>query len=164
MGYEGLKASFYFSLWECPYSFVKYITPVVEINSGYSADLVLWCCMWRGIHINSGKFDLSCVLWSQFIQNRRLRAAMASPGGCKFDEDRSRESLHFRGKVPVRYINRSVGILLRRGKWCSTLSADTPFSLSIARDPVFRSTLRTAGYKTVVHTTQYKTYFSDFNW
>jgi hypothetical protein len=40
MGYEGLKASFYFSLWECPYSFVKYIAPAVEINSGYSADIV----------------------------------------------------------------------------------------------------------------------------
>jgi hypothetical protein len=39
--HEGLKASFYFSLWERPYGFVKYIAPIVEINSGYSADLML---------------------------------------------------------------------------------------------------------------------------
>jgi hypothetical protein len=41
MGYEGLKASFYFSFWEGPYGLVKYIAPVVEINSRYSADLML---------------------------------------------------------------------------------------------------------------------------
>jgi hypothetical protein len=112
---------------------------------------VFWSCMGWGVHVNSGKFDLSCVLWSQFIQNRRLRAAMASPGGCKFDEDRPRESLHFCGKVPVRYINRSVGIFLRRGKWCSTLSADTLFSLFVGRNAVSCPTLRTTDNDTFVH-------------
>ena len=41
MGYEGLKAAFYFSLWKGPYSLVKNIAPAVEINSWYPADLVL---------------------------------------------------------------------------------------------------------------------------
>ena len=41
MGYEGLKASFYFSLWKGPDSLVKYSTPAVEINSRYAADLML---------------------------------------------------------------------------------------------------------------------------
>jgi len=40
MGYEGLKAALYFSLWKGPYSLVENISPAVEINSGHSADLV----------------------------------------------------------------------------------------------------------------------------
>jgi hypothetical protein len=61
MGYEGLKVSFYFIFRKSPYGLVKNIAPAIEINSGYSADIVLRSCKWRSVHVNSGKFDLSRV-------------------------------------------------------------------------------------------------------
>jgi hypothetical protein len=76
---------------------------------------------------------------------------MASPGGRKFDDDRPREGLDFRGKVPVKYINGFVGIWLCRGQMRSALPADTPLSLSVSGDTVFCSTLRTTDDNTVVH-------------
>ena len=61
MGYKGLKASFYFALWKSAYGLVKDIAPVIKINGRHTADVVLRSCLRRGIHVNSGKFDLSCV-------------------------------------------------------------------------------------------------------
>ena len=76
---------------------------------------------------------------------------MASPGGRKFDENRPREGFYFRGKIPVGYINGSVGIRLYRGKPRSTLSADTLLSLSIGRDAVSGPTLGTTDNDTLTH-------------
>ena len=109
---------------------------------------------------------------------------MSSPGGCKFNEDRSREGCYFCGKVPVRYINGPARIGLFSAKSCTALPADTLFSLSMSRDAVLCSALRTTDDNTVVHksslsvhkaidwlstgfnilhSTEYKSYFSDFN-
>ena len=151
MGYEGLKATFYFILWKSTDGIVNDSAAVIEVNSRYTADIVLRSCLGRDIHVNPGKFDLSCIPRSQFIQNRRLSSAMASPGGREFDEDRPREGLYFRSKVPVRYINGSVEIRLCRGKPCAALSADTLLSLFVGRDAVPGSTLRTTDDYVFVH-------------
>jgi hypothetical protein len=61
MGYKGLEASFYCVLWERAYGFVNNISPVVEIDSGYSADVVLRGRMGRRVNVYPGEFNLSCV-------------------------------------------------------------------------------------------------------
>ena len=61
MGYEGLKATFYFILWKSTDGIVNDSAAVIEVNSRNTAYVVLRSCLGRGIHINPGKFDLSCI-------------------------------------------------------------------------------------------------------
>jgi len=108
--------------------------------------------------------------------------AMASPGGCKFDKDRAGEGLYFRGKVPVSYLNGVFGVRLCSGKGCATFPTDSPLALSASRNAVFCSALRTTDNNAVIHenslavskksriltpqllhVTQYKAYFHNFN-
>jgi hypothetical protein len=76
---------------------------------------------------------------------------MTSPGGRKFDKDRPRESFHFRGKVPVRYIDRFAGISLRRCQSSPASATNTLLSLSFGRDAVFCSALRTTDNNAIIH-------------
>ena len=41
MGYERLKATFYFTFWKCTYGLVNNIAPAIEIDSRHTADIVL---------------------------------------------------------------------------------------------------------------------------
>jgi hypothetical protein len=41
MGYESLKATFYFAFWKRPYGLVKDIAPAIEIDSRHTTDIVL---------------------------------------------------------------------------------------------------------------------------